>query len=317
MGRNWLLKIFALGIAIFLWAQHELMKEQTTFFRVPVKLRDIPENMILVRLNQEVIPIEIEGMGYDLFKLKIQQLFRQDYSSLQSPTGNAAYISIDAKKFSEGSNNIRITQEHLILPEKMRQELHAEKIRYELDEWVEVDLDRVITMLKPVEVVFEDVEDQSFFNEKNMILNPSRIEVKGPKTLLKSIDRIRTYPLSRKMVKDYIATVNLDNPDPSVQLLNDKVKIDISTAQYITVTIPLIPIFNSRSSEFTIMPQKVSTLVRGRKDMLNDLNAEDLNPYVNLDRAESGDEVKIEFNPPDDVKILEFTPPKVQVRAIE
>ncbi len=317
MGRNLLLKIFALAIAVFLWAQHELMNEQTIFFRVPVKLRDIPEDMILTKIDKEVIPIEMEGMGYDLFKLKLQQLFRQDNSALQIADGGAAYIYIDAHNFTEGTNTVRVTRDNLFVPEKMRQEMRSDKMQFELNEWIEVSLDKVITFNKPVEVVYESEEDRAFFNEKNMILNPAQVQVKGPLNLLKSIERIQTAPLSRKMVKDYIATANLISPDPAVQLLTDKVKIDISTAQYITITIPLIPIFNPRASEFVIMPQKVSALVRGRKDMLDELNAEELNPFVNLKSVKPGDEVKIEFNPPADIKILEFTPEKVQVRSIE
>ncbi len=317
MGKNLFLKIFALAIAVFLWAQQELMKEQTIHFRVPVKLRDIPQDMILVGMNQDEIQIEIEGKGYDLFKLKVQQFFQGNNTSLQASEGNNAYISIDAQRFSEGSNTVRVTREDLYVPVKMRKEMRSDKMQFDFEEWLEIRLDKVITVKKPVELIFASADDRAYFNEKNMIINISRVDVKGPQKLLKSVDRISTEPISKRMVKDYIATVSLVSPDPSVKLLADKIKIDISTAQYVTVTIPLIPIFNPRSSEFEIMPQKVSALVRGRKDMLDEMDGEELNPFVNLEGVKTGDELKIEFNPPADVKIIEFTPERIQVRKIE
>ncbi|HHE65595.1 MAG TPA: hypothetical protein ENL09_06180, partial [Bacteroidetes bacterium] len=121
-----------------------------------------------------------------------------------------------------------------------------------------------------------------------------------------------TMDISSKMIVDGKLTVNLISPNPKIELLQEKIEFEITNTKIIRRTISLIPIKYPETENITIIPQKVSVMVSGPKEIIEQLDINSIIANLNISILKK-DFANISFDVPSGVKIIEYTPQRIQV----
>ncbi len=293
MKRNFWIKILVFLIAIFLWIQQVLLKTHIQEIPVPVLLKNISDNLILIEETPIEIPIIFEARGMDLLILKLSKVC----------------FEVNAKKFKYGKNNFSVSEQNLIYLERLN--LKLKKIKK--DEELSVFLDKIITKKKPIEIIFASAKDEEFFLQNKILNSQQKAEIKGPSSIIKNIKRIKTRKISQRMVKDNKFTVSLENPDEKTNLLTHQVVFEITSIRMITRTISLIPIKFPENLNISIIPQKVSAMISGSEDIVSKLDNKIIIAFLDEDKIKRNDLVEVSFELPAGVKLIEYTPKKIQI----
>ncbi len=292
MKNNISIKLLVLFIAIVLWLHQILIKTHSMEINVPIKLIKTPQNLIPDSSRLPEVTVEITASGKDLL---IFQLSKK-------------YFNIDTSHFRYGKNQIDIKADQLIYSDKI--ELNINSIDETEDFFI--NMDKLVERSKPINIQYATADDEEFFI-KNIIQNANRkINIKGPLALLNDIEYINTKEISSKMILDGKLIANLISPDPKVVLLQERVEFEITNTKIIQRTISLIPIKYSETENITIIPQKVSVMVSGPKEIIEQLDISSIIANLNTSLLKK-DFANVSFEVPSGVKIIEYTPQRIQV----
>ncbi len=292
MKKNLHIKILVLIIAILLWMLQVLLKTHEQSILVPIKLINTPSELVLEEDELSKVSVQIKAKGTDILYLKLSKIF----------------FEIDAEKFKYGKNRLKISEKNLTYSNRVLLQI----LKIDISKNLYVNMDKLVEKKKPVEIRYTSAKDEEFFIE-NKISNPlQRVTVKGPLAILNKIKRIQTEQISRKMVEDGKLTALLVTPDPKVVLLKDKVVFEVSHTKIINRTISLIPIKFPEGEKISIIPQKVSVMIRGPKEIVEKLDNKTIIANLNISKIRKNF-TEVYFEVPTGVRIVEYTPKKIQV----
>ncbi|MDP8267660.1 MAG: CdaR family protein [Candidatus Tenebribacter davisii] len=292
MKNNISIKLLVLFIAILLWLHQILIKTHNIEIDIPIKLVKTPQNLITDSNKLPDITINISAAGKDIL------LFH--YSR--------KYFQIDTSNFRYGKNQIYLNADQLVYADKIKIDINS----IDKTEDFFINMDKLIERSKPIKIQYASANDEEFFI-KNKIKNPNRkIAVKGPLALLKEIEFIMTNKISSKMIEDGKLSVAIISPDPKVEILQDKIEFEITNTKIISRTISLIPIKYPENINISIIPQKVSVMVKGPKEIIEDLRTSSITANLNITSLKKNF-ANVIFDVPSGVKILEYTPQKIQI----
>ncbi|MCD4796057.1 MAG: hypothetical protein K8R49_02665 [Candidatus Cloacimonetes bacterium] len=292
MTKNLLIKVLILIIAILFWEQQVLMKSHIQDIYVPIKLINIPSDLVLDEDELPEVSISIQAKGLAFLYIRFSKI----------------YFEINAEDYKYGKNRLKLSEKELIFSDRIDLNI----LNIELDKNIYVSMDKLVEKKKPIEIQYASAKDEKFFIENKIVNQQQKVTLKGPLGILNDIKKIQTEKISRKKVENGKLSVVIINPDPKVQLLKDRIILKITQTKTINRTISLIPIRFPEEKNITIIPQKVSVMVRGPEEIVEKLNNKSI--IVNLNISDIGkDYAEITFEVPSGVKIIEYTPKKIQV----
>jgi hypothetical protein len=298
MKKNLFIKILVVFLAILLWVQQSLLKTHTDELMIPIRFVNISTNLVLLDDEIPMIPVTLEGRGLDFFILKLSNV----------------YFEINAKNFIYGQNHYQIKESNLRNFGRMKINIDKKN----LENKTSINLDKIIEAKKSIEILYASAKDEEFFIQNKIINSLQKVKVKGPKSILNSIKRIKTEKISSKKIKDGKLTAQLINPDTRVQLIKNTVVLEITHTKLINRTISLIPITYPLDQEITIIPQKVSIMIRGPKEIVDILEKNSIEAYINLKdikKIETGKSISVDvnFNLPSGIQLIDYTPRKIKI----
>jgi YbbR domain-containing protein len=157
-------------------------------------------------------------------------------------------------------------------------------------------------------------QDEFYFQQRNASSQPLEIEIVGPNNLVSDITSITTVPLSRELVERTAdLTVELEIPEGILGIKPDIVSINLESLSVITRTIPLINIEYPQDKLSLIIPQTVTVKLEGPADRIQRIRPQMITAYINIPEGYEYDFANIQFRLPEDVKLVEFTPVRVQI----
>ncbi len=292
MRRNLVLKILVLFIAILLWMQQVLQKSHEIDLQVPVRLFNLPADLVLEQTELPQFTVKIKARGYDIISTKFSTIVFQ----------------IDASEYLYGNNLVEVSEKNLSYPKRL--DLQILEIEYEDNVYLKAD--KITEKMKPLQIEYQSSKDEEFFLENKIVDYQQKVLVKGPQSIINQIDAIKTEPVNEKMVTDGKVIVKLLVPDPRLELESDRVSLTVTQTRIINKTISLIPIKFPESENITIIPQKVSAMVSGPEDIVEPLQSHSVDAYLELDKMRRGF-TGIRFELPSGVKLVEYTPQRIQV----
>lgn len=298
MKKNLFIKILVVFLAILLWIQQSLLKSHTDELTIPVRFVNISTNLVLLDDEIPMIPVTLEGRGLDFFILKLSNV----------------YFEINAKNFIYGQNHYQIKESNIRNLSRMKISID----RKNLENKTSINLDKIIEAKKSIEILYASAKDEEFFIQNKIINSLQKVKVKGPKSLLDSIKRIKTEKISSKKIKDGKLTAQLIDPDPRVQLIKNTVVLEITHIKLINRTISLIPITYPLDQEITIIPQKVSIMIRGPKEIVDILEKSSVEAYIDLKdikKIQTGKSISVDvnFDLPSGIQLIDYTPRKIKI----
>ena len=292
MKNNLLIKVLVLLIAVLLWAQQILLRTHTVVLDVPIQLINIPEDLAIEQIELPKIPVKVRGKGLDIISANISKVT----------------IDVDASNFLYGKNRIRFDEKNINYSDR----IHLFIVEMQDDSNLQVSMDKLVEKKKPISIQFASAKDEEFFIENKIINTQQRVTLKGPLALVSEIKNIKTQKISKKMVVDNKLNVSLINPHENIQLLKDTIVLEITQTKIANKTISLIPIKFPDSENITIIPQKVSVMVRGPEELVEKLDINTITANLELGKIRKNF-TDVSFELPSGIKIVEFTPKKIQV----
>ncbi len=292
MKNNLLIKVLVLLIAVLLWAQQILLRTHTVVLDVPIQLINIPEDLAIEQIELPKIPVKVRGKGLDIISANISKVT----------------IDVDASNFLYGKNRIRFGEKNINYSDR----IHLIIVEMQDDSNLQVSMDKLVEKKKPISIQFASAKDEEFFIENKIINTQQRVTLKGPLALVSEIKNIKTQKISKKMVVDNKLNVSLINPHENIQLLKDTIVLEITQTKIVNKTISLIPIKFPDSENITIIPQKVSVMVRGPEELVEKLDINTITANLELGKIRKNF-TDVSFELPSGIKIVEFTPKKIQV----
>jgi len=293
MGHNIGLKLLAFLLAVVIWMQFMLLKNQVELIEIPVRMYNMPGNLAITNMPQKTVTFETKGRGLDILLLKLVKVT----------------LDIDGSNLKHRSNFISLTNYRLTLPKYIR----LSSIKPVKQDEILIETDVMYRKVLPVSIQFEDQEARDFYKSSSIAIDPDFVEVSGPRSLVVSMKSIQTKAVSLKELKHHTSVVDLITPYGSIVLTRPAVNLQHLSEQMITRTIPLIPIQQEGDGHLTFLPQRVSVKVDGVHDVISKLKSEDFLVTVSLSEKDADGYVPVVIKAPARVKILEFTPAKVQI----
>ncbi|MCD4650464.1 MAG: hypothetical protein K8S56_01555 [Candidatus Cloacimonetes bacterium] len=297
LTKNLGIKIGVVLIALFFWTQQRLLSPWTEEISIPLHIENIPEGLIILEQPATEIPFIVEGSGMNLLKLKLAE----------------TYVRIDASEFKYWNNLLKISRNDLVIPEN----IHIDKIQLNLKRNLMLKLDRMGTVFRPVAAAYASKRDKNYFANRKLTFEPTRVRVEGPQSLLDTLASVKTIPISADQMQKGEKTLSLQPLATPLMAKANKVRLKLNETVTKQRTISMIPINYPRDMNMYIIPQKVTILVTGEEEQVQNLTKQSIRATVKPENMKTGKSAKIEFETPAGIKITEYSPEKVRVEAYE
>ncbi|MBW6516241.1 MAG: YbbR-like domain-containing protein [Candidatus Cloacimonetes bacterium] len=293
-SRNILFPLLVLVIVLIIWFSQNLFRTHRT--EVPVSLRfvNLSDEYLVTEIVPHQIKLTVEGKGLEILKFR-----RSDY-----------YLEIDATPLNIGYNDVTLTDRNLIFEEPHFRGI----LSFYFNQKISVVLNRSVTAQIPVSLRYLSDADETFFRQRNASPQPNRVEIVGPSNVVSKLLTINTLPLASHDVKDTEPfKAELDIPEGIVGIKPDIVTIVLESPSVIMRTIPLITIQYPKERLSMIIPQSVTIIIEGEAERLQTIRPQMITASINVPEDEAEDFASIKFLLPEDIRLVDYTPQKVQI----
>lgn len=254
MRQNIGLKVLSLILAILVWMQMQLLSEHRTIVKFQVNLENLPEEVTLADLPEK-IPFHISGRGYDILRLLTA-----------SPR-----IEINAANIRPGANKLSLDDYTIKnVPEDISIAVLGPALEGNLAVQTDVVQQKSFTVLPR----FADEATRKLFNELRFIMRPERVSVTGPRTEVNKLKSIYTLPISSGMLSGDTFEIQAVSPDPSINILDNRISFSRVREQMASRILENIPIRGGGARSY--FPSVVTIKVEGNPAIVNTLSPSDL-----------------------------------------
>lgn len=168
LSENWILKLLSLIFALVLWFFVMGERRQEIGFSVPLKLENIPQNLMLANEVPNLVDVRVSGP-----RTLLMNLSPQDIS-----------ISVDLKDLKPGLTSFKRLDEKLNIPSAL-------KVTRLSPSFVDVKLERIKEKQVPVVISIEGAPAEGYRLSETR-LNPAKITIVGAEGELKDIREVMT-----------------------------------------------------------------------------------------------------------------------------
>jgi len=275
----WLLRAVALIITLLLWVtvlggkKIEITKKVNLDFQIPANF---------VISNQ--VPSEVT------FRVTGPRAFLKEFQE------RSITIPINLKNSQEGDYEVVIQEDMLEIPLGLRVTAISQSS-------MTVKLDKLTTKRVPVRAVFR--EDLSEVKIRSVTVQPSTVEILGPRNRLKNIEAVPTESISMGLdnLQEAIVAKITTNDFPGVRLAEEGQVVEVSVEtdgtpprrllKDISVKVKmnrngqLLPI-PLEPRGIKIRPRTVNIYVEGAKSRIDNLSAQDIEVWAELKALKAG-----------------------------
>ncbi len=288
MNKNIGIKILALVIALIIWLQINLLKEQTITMKIPLRIINIPENIYINKQESIKLNFQITGEGIAILTFY-----------LSNP-----YVEYDASTLSIGKNPLSAEK---ILP-FLRKHTRLKFTVLDDIEKTSLSAERIIQKKVNVQMKFETSEAKEYYYTQQFDVDERTVLLSGPIADIQKIESITTEPITLGMIKD--------NKKVRFELVNDHIIIIPSQLNLVKQNQAVISktftniIIRSEDPLLTYFPDRVSVIIEGKKDSLNLIGSDDIQASVN----EKSGEIEVSLKKESGLTVIDYTPQKVTIR---
>jgi hypothetical protein len=279
--------VLAVVLAILIWLQINLLKDQTVNVRIPVRIVNVPDNIYVDKNKNLSLKFEIKGQGIAIISYLIA-----------NPS-----LEYDASSLTIGKN-ILVRERILPFFKKYKQ---LKFTPLENIENTHVSTERIVQKKIPIQLLFKSDKDKQYFYSQQIDIEEKSAIISGPSNDVQNIDIVYTEEITEDLLKDSKKIkFNLNNE--RIIIIPAQLSL-VSQKQMITSrTISNIDIENN--NDFVIFPDQVSVIIEGKRDSLNAFNSSNIKASVNPNNGE----IIVELENTNSIKIKDFTPQKVTIR---
>ena len=294
--RHFGLKLWSALLAVALWLAVTGDESVERGLRIPLELQQFPPGL------------ELQGDAPALVDVRV----RGESSALGRVAPGDIVAVLDLKAVRPGRRLFQLT------PEQVRAPFGVEVVQVSPSS-IALAFEKSATRQLPVIPAVEGVPAPGFVVGKPLA-NPTTVEVVGPENAVTRATEAFTEPISVTGARqDITETVNIGFEDPALRL---------KTPRQAVVTVPILPGPLERTLVdhpvrlrnlgpgliATAMPSGISIILRGSKEGLSRIKADNILAYVDLSGLGVGDySLGVQVDAPHDAGVARIIPATVQV----
>ena len=291
------LKVVALACAGMLWLTVAGEHIVERIIRVPLEFRNIPQQLEVVGDPPANVDVRLRGSSALLSRLEPGEVVAVLDLAAARPGSRIFHIRNDAVRAPFG---VEVAQ---VVPGTLGIEL-------------ERTMKRTVPVVAPV-----DGDPAPGFVVGQITPEPGTVEVEGPESRVKKLAQATTEPVdvggARENVRDVVAVGLIDSSVRLVQAQNVTVIVDVLPApveRELKGVLVRARHLGSGLGATSIAPSTVTVRVRGRRDALAGVGADDVDAFVDLAGLGAGQyNLRVQFDPSQHFGVNEITPAVVDV----
>lgn len=291
------LKLGALFLALLLWFHVTTDRSYEHVFFYPLKMTNIPDNLIIYEELPEKIKVLVEGKGKSLIRLFL--LEKEE-------------LKIDGSEFKAKEINYQIKPEQISLPsENLRvvEIVSPKKFKIKLDYLMKKKVN-----VTP-QIVIQPTDDFLFSGE--IKLQPPEVIVEGPRRFVRLINSVLTQPKVMEDVREPVSEI-VDLVQPKgfnvkcqPQKVNFFANVQKGTKKEMMVKITDLKSFSGRNVKIT--PDHVSLTLLGEEKRLSELTPQEIKVTLNLKNSKGKYKCSPAIKLPPQIKLIDVIPDSVEV----
>ena len=202
---NWGIKLVSLGLSLMLWFYVTSKGKTEMTLTVPLELRSIPQNMAVVGDVASSLEVRVQG----------QERVLRDIT-----TGKKVVGILDLSLTKEGENVVRLSPDDITRPSEVAvTHMSLSEVKVKLEPLI-----RKTFRLKPV----IHGAPASGYRLKSIVINPLKITVEGPSSVVKRLDSLQTMPIDIQGAAENMSIEpKIDYQGQSVKLIEKDVGVRI------------------------------------------------------------------------------------------
>jgi len=289
------LKLISLLLACFLW--YSITKTERDAERnieVPVSLRNIPDNMSVITPPTKPVSVTLRGPR----------------TILDNVDERKSRIQLGLKRIEPGDNRVDFSGSMLV-PELPRS---LKVVRFDPPSFV-LRADRRTMRRVPVKANLSGSLPLGYTVAESTVV-PEVVEVTGPAKVVEGLKDVMTEAIDLTGVHDNMQrTVLLDRSDPSLTLVPDGVRVNVTVDETIVAReLSKVPV-TVPESVTQVIPATIDVTLRGPQRLLHNFKLDEGSVTVDASGLGPGTHtVPVQVKVPDGLKLAATTPDHVRVR---
>ncbi len=299
--------IVCLFIATALWFINAMEKQYENTVMIPIEFTNLPKNKTLVNPPTKKLKARIKAKGFTLFRYKLSTSIYPINFNIRSFTNN--------RLEKENSSEFIILTDNYI--PQISEQINSDITILDLSpDTLHFLFDQIIESKKKVLSNIETSFENQYFQSDSIQFQPKYVTVKGPSSIVDSIDGIRTKHIKLDMLN--ITTqksVALEEID-QLEISPEKVVAKIPVSQYTEYIekVVLLKLNIPDSLNVVTFPEKVEINSIVSIDQFKKIKPSDFQIGIDYNDIKNGSKyipLKI-FNTPANVKIINIQPSSVE-----
>lgn len=299
-SREFLIFLFFLVVAFFFWTLQKLNDTYEADLAIPVRLKNVPPNVVMTMLPPEKIHVQVKDRGTVLFNYLLGRSFYPitlDFEELKNEK-NIIYIDASAYQKDIAAQLMTTTQINVIKPSSFN-------IVYTQGKTKKI----------PV-VVQSHIETEKQYYISDTQIQPDSILVYAPQEILDTLTAAYTNSFTCTQVSDTIRRTEQLIAVRGTKFVPDKVDLQICTDMYTEkkVDVPIRAVNFPPDKMLKTFPSKVSLTFQVGLTHFKNITEKDFLITVTYDELLKCDSDKYQVKlktAPQDVNYIRIDPPEV------
>jgi hypothetical protein len=296
-------KILALTIAVVLWSMANVEHDIEKSISINVNYQNLPPGLIIVNKPPERLNIRVRGPRSQV--------------AFFSPSNLA--FTLDLANAAPGVSKFEVQTDQIKIP-------RGAQVTGVAPAELRIDIDQIIEKTVDVRPMIEGAPDTGYEVVGVPVAIPSRIKIRGPKTIVSQVNSIPTDSISIIGVKSkFTIQVPLKPTQPLIDLINNeivRVTVDIREQtvekQFDDIDIEFVN-FDGRDFK-ALGPLKAELEFEGPYSIIRDLNSDDIRVFVDGSNIKNLKEltrlpVNVTYPHKDSITLKKKIPPTVEVKS--
>jgi len=296
---NLWLKIGAVFLALLLWFHATTNQTYEHTFTYPLRIINIPPNMVLAAPVPKEVKVSIQGKGKQLVRLLLSEREKIDIH-LEKMNG----LEIDYTLKPEDLGLIK--KEGVEILEILSPKTFKIKMDY---------------LGKKEVKIFPQVEvssEENLSQPNEIRVEPDKVEISGPQRALQKIDYVYTEkvilnnleePMEKKVKLVPPEGYNIDLSESEVRLIVEVLKGIKRKFENISVEVLNHP----KGKKVKIEPDQIDLTLFGADEIMNNLNPKEVKVLLDLRRVKNKAKLVPQIKLPSGVKLVQFHPDSIEV----
>jgi len=271
--KNMGIKLISFFLALLLWLHVTTDRVYNHTVSVPLSLVDLPPRLVVGNLLPPTVNVRVRGKGLSLLRLNLHKVV----------------VEVPGKGLKRGRNTVKLQREFFHSPPGLGIEVLEFK-----PATLPVELDHVATKTMHVKANLVGDPKPGYVMVGEIKLEPGVVEVTGPKSVLASVDTVRTQPLilggadKTIMVTTEVNTAELfPNLECHPESVLAVIEIEPLVKRKLTgITVKAVHL--GRGLRVVIEPPEISLTFSGPESVISQLNNGDVAACIELKNLRPG-----------------------------